>query len=413
MKSDRINYVIVGAFVTAMLVGIVVSVAMLSGRTGSTESYYTSYRDVTGLKFGSQVLYMGFPVGQVEEIVPVVGDDGVQFRLELGISEQFKSWKVPSDSVARIKASGLLSAVAIDIRAGTSGAMLAPGDFIEGEEGGDIFGAVSDTANTLKRLAETRIEPLVASLSEHIDVIGSVLATDGAAVVKDLRVVSSNLATRAPELVDRFVVLSDSIKRASDTFATMLSEDTAGKVDSVIDNFVAASASLVILSEEARKNFDALIGGESRGRVHALVDNLSEASTGVSSLARNLDARLGEALTPQTAHKVQRAIDDFALAARNVSTLTDDLHVTREELDSFIVDLHAVTRENRPALRSSVTDLRRTLRSIAQNVDTITHNLEGATRNMNEFSRILRDNPAVLLRGTTPASDEPSAGAGG
>ena len=58
MKSDRINYIIVGGFVILMLAGIVTSVAMLSGRTGATDTYYTSYEDVTGLKFGSQVLYM-------------------------------------------------------------------------------------------------------------------------------------------------------------------------------------------------------------------------------------------------------------------------------------------------------------------------------------------------------------------
>ncbi|MDX1434346.1 MAG: MlaD family protein [Gammaproteobacteria bacterium] len=413
MKSDRIDYVIVGVFVSAMVAGLVVAVALLSGRTGDTESYYTSYRDVTGLKFGSQVLYMGFPVGQVESITPVVGDDGVEFELELAISDAFKSWKVPSDSVARIKASGLLSAVAIDIRAGSGPSTLAPGDFIRGEEGADIFGAVSDTANTLKRLAETRIEPLVASLARHVDVIGSVLATDGAAVVRDLRVVSSSLAARAPELVDRVVSLSESIKLTSDKFASVLSDDAAGKVGDVVDNFVTASASLALLSEEARRNFDALIGPRSHGRVHGMVDNLSAASISVASLARNLDSRLGEALTPETAVKIQRAIDDFALAARNVSTLTDDLRATRMELDTFISDLNDVTRENRPDLRSSVADLRRTLHSVAQNVDTITYNLEGATRNMNEFSRMLRDNPAVLLRGTTPSEDGAAGGGGG
>ena len=39
MKSDRINYIIVGGFVMLMLTGIVISVAMLSGRTGATDTY--------------------------------------------------------------------------------------------------------------------------------------------------------------------------------------------------------------------------------------------------------------------------------------------------------------------------------------------------------------------------------------
>ncbi len=49
MKSDRVNYIIVGGFVILMLTGIVISVAMLAGRTGTADTYYTSYEDVTGL----------------------------------------------------------------------------------------------------------------------------------------------------------------------------------------------------------------------------------------------------------------------------------------------------------------------------------------------------------------------------
>ena len=56
----------------AMVVGLVISISVLSGKTGATDLYYTRYDDATGLKYGTQVLYMGFPVGQVEAIRPVV-----------------------------------------------------------------------------------------------------------------------------------------------------------------------------------------------------------------------------------------------------------------------------------------------------------------------------------------------------
>ena len=64
MKSNKVNYVVVGVFVLAMLVGAIAAIALLSGRTGPTETYFTSYGDVSGIKFGTKVLYMGYPVGQ-------------------------------------------------------------------------------------------------------------------------------------------------------------------------------------------------------------------------------------------------------------------------------------------------------------------------------------------------------------
>ena len=42
MKSNRINYVIVGVFMLTMLAGLIGAVAMLTGRTGAADAYYTS-----------------------------------------------------------------------------------------------------------------------------------------------------------------------------------------------------------------------------------------------------------------------------------------------------------------------------------------------------------------------------------
>jgi phospholipid/cholesterol/gamma-HCH transport system substrate-binding protein len=119
-----------------------------------------------------------------------------------------------------------------------------------------------------------------------------------------------------------------------------------------------------------------------------------------------LDERVKEILTPETATKMQKALGNVALAANNIASLTSDLHSTREKLDRLLVGLSAISEENRPNLRESVTDLRYTLKSLSLRVDAITYNLEGATRNLSEFSRTIRNNPAVLLRGTTKNSDE-------
>jgi len=408
MKSDRINYIIVGGFVILMLTGIVVSVAMLAGRTGATDTYFTSYEDVTGLKFGSKVLYMGFPAGQVEKISPELENGTLVFRLELALTDRFKGWKVPSDSVAQMKSSGLLSAVAIDIRAGESHTWLQPDDHIRGQPATDIFAAVSGTANVLKRLTETHLEPLLTNLDEYVAAIGRILVTDGGATMHNLNIFSQALVDRGPELIDEVVLLSASLKLTSDNLAKVLSTDNADKLGSVVDNALAASVSLALMSEEAREDIRALLGPKSQERINAMVERFSRASANVATVSQTLDERVKEVLTPETTKKVQNALDNVALAASNIADLTGDLRSTRNRLDRLLVGVNAIAEENRADLRASVTDLRHTLRSLSQRVDAITYNLEGASRNLSEFSRTIRNNPAVLLRGTTKNSNEPT-----
>jgi phospholipid/cholesterol/gamma-HCH transport system substrate-binding protein len=406
MNNDRINYIIVGGFVILMLVGIAISVAALTGRTGAADTYYTRYEDVTGLKFGSQVLYMGFPVGQVEAISPVLENGALIFRLELALTDRFKDWKVPTDSVARMTSAGLLSAMAIDIRAGKSHTWLQPEDDIRGQPATDIFAAISETANALKRLTETRIEPMLINLDEYIDAIGQIMVNDGGAMMRNFNVFSKTLADRGPELIDEVVSLSASLKVTSDSLAKVLSPDNADKVDRVVDNVLAASVSLALMSGEAREDINQLLGPKSQQRINTMVDNFSQASANVATMSQTMDERVKEILTPETAAKMRHALDNIALAASNIAGLTSDLHATRERLDRLLTGLNDIAEENRPELRESVTDLRRTFRALSQRMDAITYNLEGASRNLSEFSRTIRNNPAVLLRGTSKNADE-------
>jgi phospholipid/cholesterol/gamma-HCH transport system substrate-binding protein len=54
----------------------------------------------------------------------------------------------------------------------------------------------------------------------------------------------------------------------------------------------------------------------------------------------------------------------------------------------------------------STADLEYVLRTVSQNIDSITNNLEGTSRNMNEFSRLIRQNPGLLLGGAIPEADK-------
>ena len=110
MKDSRINYVVVGGFTSVMIVAFVVVISILAGSTGATDKYYTVYNNVGGLKFGTQVLYEGYQIGQVDSIEPLFDDGQVNFRVNIEVQE---GWVIPEDSIAQATVSGLLSAMFI------------------------------------------------------------------------------------------------------------------------------------------------------------------------------------------------------------------------------------------------------------------------------------------------------------
>ena len=59
MQNNRINYVMVGTFVTVMLIVFVLVISILAGSTGSTDKYFTVYDNVGGVKYGTLVFYEG------------------------------------------------------------------------------------------------------------------------------------------------------------------------------------------------------------------------------------------------------------------------------------------------------------------------------------------------------------------
>ena len=124
MRTSKINYFIVGLFVIVMIVGLVVSVALLTGRTGATDGYHAYYSNVTGVKFGTQVVYEGYPIGQVIEVVPEEQDGRMRFRVNFDVVQ---GWRIPDDSIVEIAAPGLLAAVTLAVNAGESATALDPG----------------------------------------------------------------------------------------------------------------------------------------------------------------------------------------------------------------------------------------------------------------------------------------------
>ena len=315
MRRDSINYMVVGTFVLVIFVLLLGMLYKITGRSGPTDSYFVTYSNVEGIKYGTPVLYEGYQIGQVDNLEPVREAAGTNFRLELAVT---KGWQIPDDSVAKVVKSGLLSAVAIDIKEGKSTQALAVQSELKGEGATDIFAAVNDVAADIRALTRESLRPLLDNLNEKVNVLTA-----------DVR-----------GLVD------DSMRPLLDNDA----KELLHKLNKSADNLSK------VLNEENRENL---------GRI---ISNLGEASGELNGLMQRVET-------------------------------------SRAALDKLLGDLDNVVGDNDEDVRAIVKDLQKSLYVVSQHIDAVAHNMEGSSRNINEFTRQIRENPALLIRGS-PQEDQ-------
>ncbi len=244
MQEARVNYLWVGGFVLVAAVLLFTALAVLTGRTGATDAYYTVFERVTGISGGTRILYNGYPVGQVEGLVPIERDGRQRFRVELRLRDD---WSVAADSTVHVT-SGLLSSVELDIRGQSVAGKLEPGAEIPSRESADVFAALNEAAGELAELVDSRVEPLLEELSARMPAIAANLE----AVARDLSDTSSRInALFDEETVARVDRLLRNAELTSRGFAALSVElrDTRRSLDDAIQ-LVAETV------EENRENVD-------------------------------------------------------------------------------------------------------------------------------------------------------------
>lgn len=320
MQDSRINYIVVGSFVAAMLAAFIVVISILAGRGGSTDRYYTVYDNVSGLKYGTAVLYEGYQIGQVDSIEPITGPTAngrnVRFRVNLDVKS---GWKIPEDSVARAIVSGLLSAMTIDIRAGGSPNILKPGAEIQGISPTNLFATLSDLSAEFGDLSNTSLKPLLQNLNILIGNINKSTGDRLPAMVRDLNVIMDALARDVPGI-------SASLKNTSKLVETD------------------------ILKPENREH--------------------------IGSILANADK-----------------------ASADIARMTGQLDETRKAINETSARINKLVQDNAGNIDESIRDLRYTLGTLARFVDDISQNMDESSRNLAEFSRSIRENPGIVLRG--------------
>ena len=316
MRSSKINYLIVGLFVLAMIGALVTTVAMLTGRTGTVDNYYTYYANVTGIKFGTQVVYEGYPIGQVEQVTPEEKDGRMQFRVDFSVIE---GWRIPKDSVGEIAAPGLLAAVTISIKAGNDKVPLNPGEMIISKERSDVFAVVSGVAGQLGDLMDTNIKPLldnlntaVSSINDIIEKEGLILFEDARKVTKDLSELVAFMAGRVPKIADNVEEFASRMNEISNELGNLITPVNREKIESVIAGM-----------EEASKKVDTVLES-----LNGLLGDVGELVVDVGELVVKEDGDVRQTLadTRYIVQSVSRHIDsinqNMEAAARNMYEFT-------------------------------------------------------------------------------------------
>lgn len=276
MQDSRINYVVVGAFVTAMIVAFVAIISVLAGNSGDTDEYYTVYDNVGGVKMGTLVFYEGYQVGQVDDVAPLGEGSQVRFKVTMAVEE---GWKIPEDSIARAQVSGLLSAIAIDIQGGKSTTILKPGSEIAGAEGTNIFATLADISSEFTDLSANSIKPLIGSLNKYVNAFGATTMNHLPALMENLEKLSASLE-RTSAIVEK----------------DMLKPENREQFDLIMANIGAVSADLKqtsALLNSSIANINKLVENNSGNvdeAIRSLRYSLDTFSRHVDDIAQNIDA---------------------------------------------------------------------------------------------------------------------------
>jgi phospholipid/cholesterol/gamma-HCH transport system substrate-binding protein len=349
LRSSHTNYAIVGGFVVVMVLALVAAVAVLTGRTGASDRYTVLYDNVAGVKAGTPVTFEGYRVGEVRGVRPTRRDGELSFEVAFTVEAGFP---IPADSTAAVASTGLLSGSAVQIRAGEADATLAPGERIAAGTSTDMFAAVSKIAGEIGTLSEDGVQPLLAKLNAYTEQLGETLTESAPELVGDLRTATRAFAESAPA--------------------------SAGNIQ-----------------EFTRRLNERVLGDDNLARVEGTLANLESAT-------RSLDADL---LGAQNRERVRETLANAQTVSQQTVALTRNAERTRRQLDQMIAELDAAIAASRPQLQAGLKDLRYSLQVVSQHVDAIAYNLETTSRNMSEFSRQVRQDPSLLIRGTDGGGD--------
>jgi phospholipid/cholesterol/gamma-HCH transport system substrate-binding protein len=137
-----------------------------------------------------------------------------------------------------------------------------------------------------------------------------------------------------------------------------------------------------------------------------MLQTLSEGGPGIVTDLKAFTGKLNETmaqidvfLSEENVQRIESILVNLESTSGSFAAVSGELEQTRIRVDELLELVNVVVEENRRPVGDAVADLQESLESVSRHIEAVAHHLEVTTRNMNEFSRQIRENPGVIIRG--------------
>jgi phospholipid/cholesterol/gamma-HCH transport system substrate-binding protein len=266
--ETKANYVAVGAFVLACVIGLVVTILWLAGVQYSQEyAYYQSYFKgaVTGLGKGTITRYNGIEVGRVTNLE---FDPTDPQRVIVTMQVQ-PNLNIRDDSTASIESQGLTGGTYVEISGGTSSAPLLVA------QGDQRYPVIRTKQSTFAQLEQTAPE-VVAKLNVAASRLNDLLSDNNRRAIAH---VLANLDETTQVIARRSADIDSAIANANKTMVNLnqASQEIRPTLDHV--DLTVQKYGKVADDADAFINGDGLAQlGDLIGEMRRLVSNLTQFS---------------------------------------------------------------------------------------------------------------------------------------
>ena len=319
--ETRANYILIGAFMVAILIGafgFVYWLAVTAESRQNVELKILYPGPVTGLPVGGQVLFNGIKVGDVKSL-DFAPDDPTKVVATVGIKP---TTPLREDTKATLNFTGLTGVAYVDLTGGTTDSPLLLGrddgkvPVIEAER--SFFDDIVDGARDVLKRADSTMKTVDDLLKDNSPAITE--------IVQNAETFSAALAANSDGVKDFMA----SIGKASDAFSSL-----SGRLERLVDQgerlMAAVPSDKVTAIVDDLSKFSESLGNASKD-IDLLVADAQSAAKELENFTKNLNAGL------DNVHKIVEAVkpEDIEKVMAGAAALGEVLEKRSGDIDTLV-----------------------------------------------------------------------------
>lgn len=375
----------VGLLTLTALIILIFSILWIKGRALSAgERLFVDFKDVNGIRPGSAVQLMGFRIGQIEEIVPMLSSaDDPRIRIKFVITEP--DINIPNASTISIQQSGIIGEQFLEITPPRIKTVYLPinkrSSVLHANDNVQmILSEEPHVIGKIKKIEIIETKTLPINFQEEVKTpsaykVGYIVTLPGLQLPDRMQGTiktensknylfikpATKMEFNYPQSTSKFTVveplrLSDfmdlqyraavALAETNEKLSAILSDDVITDLKQIIGNIdlltIKANATMdktQLLIDSTRQDLESLMGTTEKmsGKIMVLTDNLNEiigdkefketlisTTKSIDRLSRNLNTLIEDPKTQQTLENLQVASANISEIAKYVNTMTKD-----------------------------------------------------------------------------------------